>query len=408
MPARALLRIFFLSLLLLIPLGIYFVPNVTASIAGGILALAPLWLPPLLIAILAPLWLLQIRSQFVSNVPYVVLELKPGEHTPKTAKAMELVLYALHHRVTISRMSELLTGQIRLPWSFEIAAEGGVVRFFVRIPRMHRQAMELRLRSEYRDIDIDEPRDYAREVSFSPVSKKLVAKEYRLAKPDPYPLATFDTYEKQKDARDPFADLLETLVGVSEEEHLYVSYIVRPHQRERRGFFSRPSDSLHEEASAEIGAILGAEGDPRNLPLSQQKVITAIEQALKKPSFECGIRVLYLASRSAWSAERSEKLEYLFDGFSDPQLNSFSAYDPLERISWPLSDLFVALPWLREWYLLNLYRRRAFFAPPYYGRTSVLNTAELATLFHLPYVSKSSALSRTRVGRLEPPVNLPV
>ena len=90
-------------------------------------------------------------------------------------------------------------------------------------------------------------------------------------------------------------------------------------------------------------------------------------------------------------------------------LNSFSAYDPRERVTWPLTDLFALMPGLEMEYYLKLFRRRAFFAPPYYGQSFVLNTEELATLYHMPKVGRASALSRSRAGsRLLPPDNLPV
>ncbi len=192
MNLNMVLRVALVSLLLIIPLGIFFIPSSTAIVLGGLFFIGPLWIPFVLAALLVPLWLTHIRSQYVASIPYVVFELKPGEHTPKTAHAMELVFYSLHHRIAISRVTEILTGQIRMPWSFEITASKGVVRFFMRVPQSQRQAVELRLRSEYRDIDLDEIRDYAREVSFDPVSMKMKMREYVLAKPDPYTLKTYD------------------------------------------------------------------------------------------------------------------------------------------------------------------------------------------------------------------------
>lgn len=409
MEARTLYRALALSLLLAIPLFIYLSPGGAAWFFGGFFFLAPLWLPPFLFALFAPLWLTYVRSQYVASIPYIILELKPGEHTPKTARAMELVFYSLYHRVNISRKTELLTGQIRLPWSFEIAAERGTVRFFVRIPRAHRQALELRLRTEYRDIDIDEPRDYAREVGFNPAAMRLAVREYTLTKPDPYPLKTYEVYEANaKKTSSPFDELLKRLVEFGEGERLFISIIIRPHQRAREKIWQAERHTLQEAAAIEIARIVGPAGDPRLLPKETQGVVTAIENALKKPSFDCGIRAIYLAERGAFSEVKANKLDELFNGFNDAELNGFVAIDPKTRLMWPLSDIFAALPWVADSYLFRLFRRRAYFAPPYYGKPFVLNTAELATIFHLPYVSRASALSRSRGARLEPPEDLPV
>lgn len=407
MDVRTLYRALLVSLILVIPISIYVVPTVAAQVLGFIAFLAPLWLPVLLGVVFAPLWLTLVRSYYVAHVPYVILELKPGEHTPKSPRPMEAIFYALYHRVSLTVQDELLTGAIRMPWSFELASHAGTVRFFVRIPRVHRQAFEARLRSEYQDIDIDEPRDYARELEANPASHAMVLREYTLAKPDPYPLKQYDAYEAEKQEQ-PFSHLLERLVSLGEHEHLFVSWIVRPHQRARRHFFAPEVDTLHQDATDEIARLVGDEGDPRRLPKEAQSVIAALENALKKPSYDCGLRTLYVSTAAQFSSERVAFIEHLFDGFADPTLNSVEPHDPRTRWGWPLSDVVQVAPWLSEWYALHLYRRRAFFAPPYYGTPFVLNTAELATMFHLPQVSRRSVLARSRGVRLEPPANLPV
>lgn len=407
MDVRTVFRVLAVSLLLLIPLGIYFIPEVVATVATWAMWLAPLWLPPLLAFILFPIWLTQVRSQYASSIPYTILELKPGEHTPKTARVMELIFYSLYHRVSISRKMEFLMGQMRMPWSFEIAATNGTVRFFIRVPKSQRQAIEQRIRSEYQDVDIDEPRDYAREAHFDPLTTRLEMREYSFQKPDPYPLKTYEGYESEK-VPTPFSALLDSLVGVSEGEYFFISYIVRPHQRERKRFWQDEVDTLHSDASAEIARIIGSAGDPRQLPKQEQQIIAAIEEALKKPSFDCGIRALYIAPRGVFNEERARQLDVLFEKYENSFYNGFSSYKPHMRVMWPLSDIFSALPWFRDSYMFNLYRRRAYFTPPYFGKPIVLNTAELASLFHLPHVSRSSALSRARGTRLEPPENLPV
>lgn len=402
---NALWRTLLISLVLIIPLSIWAFPGVVALVFGALFFVAPLWLPPLLLLILVPVWITYVRSQYVFSVPYTVLELKPGKETPKTARAMELIFYSLYHRVDVTRLEGILLGKVRIPWSFEIAAENGRVRFFMRIPTSHRAAIESRVRAEYRDIDIDEIQDYAREIPFDPISMRLEAREFRLAKPDPYPIRSYEAYESAKKPTNPFLDFLEDCSTVGEEERLLISFIVRPHQRDRRRFWQEPKDTLHGDARTEIEKIVGALGDIRQLPESKKQLVVSIEKGLTRPSFDCGIRALYLAPRENFSSERVGLLERLFDRFSDAELNGFVAENPRSAIGWPLTDVFRAVPPLLSAYFLNLYRRRAFFAPPYHGKPFILNTAELATVFHVPCFSRSSSLARD--GTLEPPENLP-
>lgn len=413
MDWRFALRVGSVAVPLIVIATIYFAPAVAAVVFTLITLLMPVWLPAGLAAILWPLWLAFIRSQYATRVTYVTLELKPGDSTPKTARPMELIFYSLYYRTEITRVNALLRGVVRMPWSFEIHATNGVVRFYVHVPEHHRPAVEGRIRAEYRDIDIDEARDYSREEHFSPFESRLAMREYVLGKSDAYPLRTYTAHEHGKDRRDVFSELLEELSTVGEGEELWVSLMIRPHQRDwkkgLRGFLEAPADTLHEDAFEEIRKIVGTHGDVRQLTAAQQELVRAIENALQKPSFDCGLRALYMAKRPQWSEERAASLEHLFDRFADPVLNAFSAYDPREQVAWPLSEVFAALPAFDMEYFLKLYRRRAFFTPPYYGRAFILNTEELATMYHMPRVGRASALARSRGGsRLEPPDNLPI
>ncbi|MES2135150.1 MAG: hypothetical protein V4449_02860 [Patescibacteria group bacterium] len=394
--------------LLAVPVLIYFAPVFIAGVYHVVIFFAPLWLPVGLFAIAWPLWLNVIRSRFVDSVSYVTLELKPGDETPPTAKAMELVFYSLYHRTEISRIDAFLHGKIRTSWSFEVYAHNGRVRFFAHVPVSYRVALESRIRAEYHDIDINVVRDYSRELHFDPLSMRLMAREYTLAKPDPYPLKTYEVYESLSEKRDVFGEIVESLAGMSAQEHVFLSIIMRPHQRERENLFDNPRDSLHESAHVEIKKLVGSKGEMDKLPLSTKTIVSAIESALNKPSFDCGIRAFYIADREHFDESYEEKLTHLLDPLNDIELNGFVAYDPNHRPGFVLSEIFSAVPVLVSAHLLNLYRRRAFFAPPYYGKAFVLNTEELATLFHLPHASRGSALARMKGLTLEPPENLPV
>lgn len=405
---RALYRILLVSVVLIVPLLIFFAPTATAGGIGLMVALSPIWLPLVLAAILVPFWLTYVQSQYVASVPHTVLELKPGEQTPRTARAMELIFYSLYHRVEITRIMALVVGRVRLPWSFEIVAHKGTVRFFMRIPTAHRSAVEARVRAEYRDIDIDEVQDYARTIPYNPINMHLESREFDFTKPDPYPIETYEAWEADSKVENPFMTLLERLVTVGKDEHLCVSFMVRPHQRDRQKIWEQPTDTLHTDAQREIEELVGSEGRIHGLPEAKRELVDAIEGALKKPSFDCGIRAIYVAKRGAEQQHNIELLDSLFMGFESPNRNGFVAYDARESLSWPLSDIAAAIPGFSDWHMFNLYRRRAFFAPPYFGKPFILNTAELATLFHLPYITRASALAGSRGKKLEPPENLPV
>ncbi|MFA5877073.1 MAG: hypothetical protein WC880_01790 [Candidatus Paceibacterota bacterium] len=408
MSRRQMLQWFIICALIAVPVLIYFAPTFVALLYNILAFLAPVWLPVALFAIFWPLWLNVIRSRFVDSIPYVTLELKPGDETPPTAKAMELVFYSLYHRTNISRVDAYLRGKVRSSWSFEVYAHNGRVRFFAHVPESYRVLLEGRIQAEYRDIDIQEVRDYSRELHFDPFHMRLTAREYTLSKPDPYPLKTYVAYEDAREKRDVFGDIVEGLARTNVHEHVFVSIVMRPHQRERFNIFENPRDTLHEAAHIEIKKLVGSSGEMNKLAPTTKTIVSAIESALNKPSFDCGIRSLYIADREHFDESYEDTLTHLLDPLNDNDLNGFVAYDPNHRPGFVLSEVFGAVPILASSHLLNLYRRRAFFAPPYYGKAFVLNTEELATLFHLPHASRGSALARMRGLTLEPPENLPV
>jgi hypothetical protein len=406
MDSRTMKRALLVGAVLAVPVLIYLAPEFAAVVLSFVAFLAPLWLPLLLAYIAWPLWINFVRSHFIMNIPYSTIELKPGADTPRSARPMELIFYALYHRTDLTLVETYLKGHVRMPWSFEVFAHANTVRFFVHLPTAHRQAVEARIRSEYRDIDIDQVRDYAREIPWDPYSMRLSVSEFTLAKADPYPLKTYTRSEEEK--KDAFVEVLERLTTAGDHEYVGISILVRPHQREREKMFGVLKDSLHEDAQKEIVKLLGKQGDINAVPEKTKKTIAAIEAALKKPSFDCGIRALYIADREAYRSDFADEMKNMLAVYSDEELNGFKAYDPKALVGWPLSDIFAAVPALWNEFFLQMYRRRAFFNPPYVGKPFVLNTEELATVFHLPHFGRASALANVRGMRLEPPENLPV
>ncbi len=405
---RIALRIFLFVLVFAVPFFIWLAPSAVAWVISAIVFLAPVWLPIILTLIAIPLWIRFVRSYYLSSVPFSVIELKPGPETPASARAMELALYALYHRNEVSRSAAFFQGVTRMSWSFEIYAHAGGLRFFIHLPTAHRAAVEARIRAEYRDVDIDLVRDYSREIPFDPLTMTTLVREYVLQKADPYPIKTYVSYEGEKGKTDAFNELLESLVGLGDGEHILLSFIVRPHQRERASFFGELEDSLHHVAQNEIGKLVGSRGDMRGLSPAVQKTVKAIEDSLKKPTFDCGVRALYVANNDQFKEERGPFLDSLLDPFNDDNLNGFRAYDPKENAPWPLSDVFAVAPIFSMSYFVNVFRRRSFFAPPYYGKPFILNTEELATVFHLPHAVRGSVLAGMHGTRLDPPENLPV
>ena len=58
---------------------------------------------------------------------------------------------------------------------------------------------------------------------------------------------------------------------------------------------------------------------------------------------------------------------------------------------------------------ITAYRRRGYFHAPYYSKPLILNTEELATVYHFPgSVAGTPTIERIPSKRAEAPSNLPI
>jgi len=139
---------------------------------------------------------------------------------------------------------------------------------------------------------------------------------------------------------------------------------------------------------------------------ADKKVAEAVDRKAAKPSFDCFIRVMYLAKRDVFFKPRVTIPINFFLGFNTENLNGFKPkstsikYPPFEdrRLYLKQRDVF--------WHYLE----RLVPGYPETRETYVLNTEELASLFHFPgrTLAPASGLERIRAKKGEPPLNLPV
>jgi hypothetical protein len=133
--------------------------------------------------------------------------------------------------------------------------------------------------------------------------------------------------------------------------------------------------------------------------------VDAITKKIQKIGFHSKIRVLYFGKKKQFRRHwRVVMLKGIFQQFTNQGLNEFS----LDPHVTPDDEYF----WLKWSYdrrlrhLLEAYKKRDFAmgATPF-----VLNTEELATLYHFPTIEiKAPMVKKTEARRAEPPVGLPI
>ena len=139
----------------------------------------------------------------------------------------------------------------------------------------------------------------------------------------------------------------------------------------------------------------------------ETEVIKAIERSVSKTGFDCGVRILYLASADKSNISHQFGLLGCFRQYGTLNLNGFTKIRDT-NIDYPWQDFREINSRRKKRRMLAAYRRRAWFYPPFARRPFVLNSEELATIYHFPGgVVTTPSLSRIPSKKGEPPANLP-
>ena len=378
-------------------------------------------------AYLWDLWLDYARSGYRASVGWTMLRVLPPPEVFRAPVAMEIFLTALFQTGGEGTWLDVYwKGQSRATFSLEIASVGGDVRFYIRTPEKLAKVLETQLYSQYPGVVVEREEDYVDDVYYNSSKFDWFANEYKLEKPDPYPIRTYVDYglldeDKPELQVDPLAPTVEFMGAVPKGFQAWVQIIVRAHKKEARkaGTLFGVEDSWQEAAKKEIQAVRDKGkikvGDKEDVkPTKRQEfVIEAIERSVSKYGFDCGIRTVAVFPEGALDAEKGfvkAGLGGAFRQFNSLELNGFKSVNATS-FDYPWQSWGGKLAKMKK-QMLEDYRNRSFFGTSILGKDRevfVLNTEELATIFHLP----SSAVSAPTFGRVQsrrgdPPPNLPV
>lgn len=406
--------------------------GVVSSAFALALFLAPFWLPILIIGAAWPLWMEWRRSEFIAKQDYILLEIKPPRSIEKTPLAMEAVIDGLHLDPGESNWYKVyIEGSVRPAWSLEIASIGGQVHFFVWARRSFRRQVESQIYAQYPGAAVVEAPDYTRMISGKPGEWDMFGCDYRHTQPDPYPIKTYvdyglDKVQKEPEQTDPLANLIEFLGSMGANEQFWVQLIIRVHKGEKYHIpghtWRQQAEGLIQEIRAKTvktvryrdvftGEMRETEGFP-NPTKGQAEAMAAIERNVGKQAFDVGIRALYLARPGHFNGSTIANMKALFKQFSSASYNGITwagGRGLLKYEDYPWEVNVNTLKAKDRADLLDAYRRRQYFWPPYdWEDYMVMSTEELATLYHIPSRAvEAPALARIPSATGEAPPNLP-
>ncbi len=387
-------------------------------------------------------WLTYIKQKYLLSIKWVLLEVKPPPDVEKSPKIAENIFSGLHgvYSKPINWRKKFFAGAVQNWFSFEIAGNGGEINFYIRTPEDLRNMVEAQVFAQYPDAEIKIADDYVDSLPrYLPTDDyDLFGTELIFTKENAYPIKTYPFFEEESGKgefkrTDPLAPLAEIMSTLEPGEHIWLQLLIRP---TGKGWVEEAKPVLDKLVGKEpkvergiLGAIVdfidslfpgGAVEEKKNdkefstmrLTPGQKFVLEQTENKVAKLGFKAGYRFLYVARKELFHRSHVSAVTGMFKQLYFNNLNSFKPNGDVGTsadgwFAWlfPSHRGFFAdqQEFNRKWHIYQQYKKRAFVR-----KVIVLNTEELATLFHLPGVGvKAPAFPRVEAKKGQPPAGLP-
>jgi hypothetical protein len=392
------------------------------------------------------IWLKYKQAETVKNVSWITLEIKLPREINKSPAAMESALEAFYQGGGLGTWwDKYRKGGMLNRFSLEIASIGGSVHFFVRTPKRFKNIIESYLYAQYSGLEIIEVEDYTDSVRYNPDVHNMIGSHFVLTKEDFLPIKTYTDYGLDKDPKeefkiDPMTPMLEFMGSLKGGEQLWYQIIIRTDK------FVKWKDEAKEkvasmmmrkpEAGKEEASKAFTEG---KLTQGEKDMIRAIERSTSKNGFEVFVRALYFAPKEEYDGTKVTSFMGMLKPFGAPNFNGFAPQDDtsflypwqdnkdgrkLKKIKARMFQKFVyrtfgqyeevvdssSLSYEINSRLDKLLKHGVKYFDAKKGKNSfILNTEELATLYHFPgSVANVPTFKRISSTKSEAPSNLPI
>ena len=124
-------------------------------------------------------------------------------------------------------------------FSLEIASIDGQVHFYIRTPSRVKGLIETQMYAQFPQVQVKEVEDYTLAVDkITPDSKwNLWGCEFKLKKPDAFPIRTYIDYGLDKDPKeeykvDPISPVVELFGSITKGEQMWMQIVITPSKKE--------------------------------------------------------------------------------------------------------------------------------------------------------------------------------
>lgn len=353
-------------------------------------------------------------KKVVKKLERVLLEIRIPRHRPKEGAQPEGIseqvavaeqLFAALHSIYRGGLSGAIFDQDSI--SFEIAASGGQIGWYVGSPLHLQSLVEKQIHSYYPDAEITPVPVY----NIFPKQGFVAATSLALQKKNLYPLKTYQDFEA-----DPMAGIAGALEKISEDEGAAIQIIIAP---TGNGWRSKGQSLAREYTQGKGGAggstgskLFGglfkfggelvtaattdpkkdaanpATGDePRKLTQAEEEFVQKIEEKSRKVGYEVVIRVIAAAGDRGLAEATVQNITRSFAAYNTPDLNGFK-----ETVG-PVSSQ------------AKLVTKYVFRDLEGAGKKMILNAEELAGLWHPPTSDVETPHVRWLSAKSAPPPN---
>lgn len=401
--------------------------------------LSPILIPLVLIYLAVILWVRYIQLRFINKNEPVLLEIKIPKDILKSPLAMEIIFAVMHQSGAATYTEAYIDGKVKAWFSLELVSLEGQIHFYIwASEKKFKKLIEAQVYAQYPTVEIYEvplSEDYAKKFAFDPNKKSIWGMQYGLTNKDVYPIKTYVDYSLDKDQKeeykiDPMTAVLEYLGSIGKGQQGWIQILVKKHDKEGLKDFRLKAVPDWKTAAAEEIKDIRKLATPEttsdypgfpNPTKGQIEAIGAIERSIGKLAFDVCMRGFYLADSEAFNPVYISGLIGSPRQYNSNYLNGFKLKSKTD-VSDNFKDWCTFFPFLnrRKEFLmlkykkdmLNAYKLRSFFYPPYknYKQNSfILTTEELATIYHFPgNVSATPTLAKIPSKKSEPPANLPI
>ena len=380
------------------------------------------------------------QGQYVAALEWHLLQIHIPAGIVQTPKGMENFFQNLAgSKSSITWKENWLLGKVQ-PWfSLEIVSNGGKVSFYIRSQQKYVDLVEAAMYAQYPEAQIVEVADYVDVLPNDWPDEKmdLWGSEMTLQKDEHFPIKTWAMFEHQgeKDLRfkDPILPVIEILGKMKPDEQYWIQILIKqpdsqdwskegvkyinktfgkPEKKKKPGMFSESVGWIPGEIMKQTtGLVIGGEPVEKKqedfamfkITTAEKYTLEAVNEKISKIGWKSKVRIVYSAPHKTYrKGTIASFTKGIFHQYSHLNWNKFGLHDP----STPKDDYFWQTWQMakKQKRLLYRYKNRKMTA----GSTCyILNSEELATLFHFPSAdARTPILTAPGAKRAEPPIDL--